>query len=134
MIKKRKNTIELVNETINEFGEVMVSCKLQDKLDELGMTVMELMHLTGIRYASLNDLKNNKKVTLNLQHLLAIMVALRIKSFDELFELKFEEEENEKEFEEEVEYYYSKGLPDSALDKMKKNKAILDEHYKSTGN
>lgn len=132
---KRKNINEIVNESILEFGEVHVKSKLKDKLDELGLSITELSHLTGIRYASLNELANSKKVTLNLQHLTAIMIALRVKSFDELFELEFEEEGKSEEFDEEVEYYSSKGLPDSALEKMKENKIRLDEHYKkSTGN
>jgi len=129
---KRKNINEIVNETILSFGEVYVKSKLKDKLDELGLSITELSHLTGIRYASVNELVNNKKVTLNLQHLTAIMIALRVKSFDELFELCFEDDIKAEEFEEEVEYYSSKGIPDSALQKMKENKIRLDEHYKKS--
>lgn len=129
---KRKNINEIVNETILSFGEVYVKSKLKDKLGELGLSITELSHLTGIRYASVNELANNKKVTLNLQHLTAIMIALRVKSFDELFELCFEDDNKAEEFEEEVEYYSSKGIPDSALQKIKENKIRLDEHYKKS--
>lgn len=126
---KRKNINFVVNETILTFGEVYVKSKLKDKLDEYGLTIMELSHLTGIRYASLNELANDKKVTLNLQHLTAIMVALRVKSFDELFTLDFADTEKSNQFDEEVAEYKDKGLPDSALDKMGENKIKLDEYY-----
>ncbi|MDY0409206.1 helix-turn-helix domain-containing protein [Virgibacillus soli] len=126
---KRKNIIELVNDTIMTFGQVKVECKLQEKIDEMDISLIELSHLTGIRYASLCDLKNNKKVTLNLQHLTAIMIALRIQSFDELFTLTFEDEEQSKMFSVESELYKKNGLPHDAIEQMKANKEILDKHY-----
>lgn len=127
---KRKNINEIVNETIEQFGKVKVIPKLDERIAELGLSLTELSHLTGIRYASLNELKNGKKVTLNLQHLLAIMVALRINSFDELFELQFEDNRKTEQFNEEVEQYAEYGMPDSDLEKIKGNKARMEEMYK----
>src|SRR5690625_6565983 len=83
-ITNRKNINEVVNETIFQFPSIKFKVNLDEKVKEVGLNFTELSLLTGIRYASINELKNNKKVTLNLQHILAIMVALRIKSFDEL--------------------------------------------------
>uniref|UniRef100_UPI001CCFBCCE helix-turn-helix domain-containing protein n=1 Tax=Escherichia coli TaxID=562 RepID=UPI001CCFBCCE len=101
-MKKRKNINEIVNETMEEFGQVKVQTKISERLEELGMNLVELSKLTGIRYASLNELKNGKKVTLNLQHLIAIMIALRIKSFDQLLTLNFMDNDMEELFDKEV--------------------------------
>lgn len=125
MIKKRKNINEVVNETIEQF-HVNVKCNLGERLADLGLTIRELSLLTGIRYASVNELVNNKKVTLNLQHLLAIMVALRITSFDELFELEFDFTEEKERFISEGEEYKKVGLPDSEIRKIKENAIRLE--------
>lgn len=137
-MKKRLNINDVVNETIEQFGGVSVICKLQDKIEEVGLSLLELSSLTGIRYASLNELKNGKKVTLNLQHVLAIMMALRIKSFDELFMLQFDDEQEEERFDKEVDSIHVQefGLPDTELAKIKVNKVRIAEmkKEKSTGN
>lgn len=124
-ITKRKNINPIVNESIYQFPSIEFVCTLEDRCAEVGINLSELSLLTGIRYASINDLKNNKKVTLNLQHILAIMMVLRLKSFDELFEIRFDGEDAER-FEMESAYYRSNGLPDSAYKRMEDNKKRLD--------
>ena len=130
-MKKRKNINEIVNETMEEFGQVKVQTKLTERLEELGMNLMELSLLTGIRYASLNELKNGKKVTLNLQHLIAIMIALRIKSFDQLLTIDFMDKEMEGLFDKEALKYAEQGLPEEKRELMRMNAARLEELRKS---
>ncbi|MFS0689963.1 helix-turn-helix transcriptional regulator [Sporosarcina sp. 179-K 8C2 HS] len=125
-MKKRKNINEIVNETMEEFGQVKVQTKISERLEELGMSLMGLSMLTGIRYASLNELKNGKKVTLNLQHLIAIMIALRIKSFDQLLILDFVDEDKEELFDKEVLKYREQGLPDEKREQMRMNAIRLE--------
>jgi len=124
-ITNRKNINEVVNETIFQFPSIKFKVNLDEKVKEVGLNFTELSLLTGIRYASINELKNNKKVTLNLQHVLAIMVALRIKSFDELFEITFDDAEDAERFDMEANYYSSKGLPDSVSGKIEENRIKL---------
>jgi hypothetical protein len=126
-MKKRKNINEVVNKTIEEF-DVKVNCKLGTILDEVGLSIRELSLLTGIRYASVNELVNNKKVTLNLQHVLAIMVALRITDFNQLFELEFEDVNEHDVYRNEAFQIHDKGagLPDSVFDKIKANAVELE--------
>jgi DNA-binding Xre family transcriptional regulator len=123
---KRKNINEVVNENIEQFGQVTVVSKVGERAGELGLNLRELSLLTGIRYASVNELANGKKVTLNLQHLLAIMVVLRTKSFDDLFEIQFEDASEESRFDAEAEQYRSFGLPDSELERIKDNAERLE--------
>lgn len=125
-MKKRKNINEIVNETMEEFGRVKVQTKLAERIEELGLSLMELSKLTGIRYASLNELKNGKKVTLNLQHLIAIMIALRIKSFDQLLSLDFMENDMEELFDKEVLQYAEQGLPEEKREQMRMNAIRLE--------
>lgn len=125
-MKKRKNIHEIVNETMEEFGQVTVQTKIAERLEELGMSLNQLSLLTGIRYASLNELKNGKKVTLNLQHLIAIMIALRIKSFDQLLTLDFMDKDMEDLFDKEALKYAEQGLPDEKRELMKSNAVRLD--------
>ncbi|MBS4224198.1 helix-turn-helix domain-containing protein [Lederbergia citrea] len=125
-MKKRKNINDVVNETIEQYGKVRVICKLQDRIDEVGLNLRELSLLTGIRYASLNELKNGKKVTLNLQHLLAVMIALKIQSFDELFELQFDEDDAIERFEADAQIYKDTGIPDIDLKRIESNAERLE--------
>lgn len=136
-MKQRININSVVNETINEFGNVKVVCRLNNILENLGLNLSELADITGIRYASLHELANNKKVTLNLQHTLAIMVALRVPSFDSLFEIQFEDGEREAEYKEEVYQVHEaqQGLPDYVLNRRQVNKQRVSEwktEYKKT--
>jgi DNA-binding Xre family transcriptional regulator len=125
-MKRRKNINEIVNETMEEFGEVKVQSKISERLEELGLSLVELSKLTGIRYASLNELKNGKKVTLNLQHLIAIMIALRIKSFDQLLTLNFMDKDMEEMFDKEVLQYAEQGLPEEKREQMRMNAIRLE--------
>lgn len=130
-MKKRKNINYVVNETIEEFGNVRVYCRLQEITEQLGLSILQLANLTGIRYASLHELKSGKKVTLNLQHTLAIMIALRIKSFDDLFVLEFDEAEKAEQFIiENLEIHdQKKGLPTEIFAKIKANEVKLETYY-----
>lgn len=60
---------------------------LKDILDEKGMSQAELSRLTHIRPAAISRLINNKMERVQLSHVLAIMRALEIESFDELMEI-----------------------------------------------
>ena len=129
-MKKRKNINEIVNETMEEFGQVKVQTKLAERIEELGLSLMELSKLTGIRYASLNELKNGKKATLNLQHLIAIMIALWIKSFDKILTLEFVDKDMEELFDKEVLQYEEQGLPDEKREQMRTNAERLESEKK----
>ena len=125
-IQQRKNINNIVNETIEQFGDISVKCKLQNILNQVNINLTELSLITGIRYASLNELKNGKKATLNLQHVVAIMTALRVKSFDDLFELVFEDVAEQNRFNLEATTIYSDGhLPTDVLEKITINKERL---------
>lgn len=117
---------DVVNETIEQFPSIKLKCNLAEVLEYRGMTLRELSLLTGIRYASLNELKNGKRVTLNLQHVMAVVVALRITDFGSLFEIDFGEEEEKQRFISESHEYDENGVPDSEFSRLKENAVRLD--------
>lgn len=121
----RKNMSEVVNETIFQFPSIKFVCNIDKLCKDAGINLSELSNLTGIRYASISELNNSKKATLNLQHVLAIMVALRIKSFDDMFEMQFEDDVDAEKFEIDSVYYRKEGLPNSELNKILVNKERL---------
>lgn len=68
--------------------EKMIRIRLDDILKERKLPLAWLQEQTGIRYASLHDLKENKRDKVNLYHLYAIMNALGITDFNEMFEIE----------------------------------------------
>ncbi len=129
---------EIRNEIIAEFPNVQLKCRLEEILEEVGMNMLELSLLTGIRYQTIHDLAKNKKSGFNLSYLLPIIVALRIKDFNELFYLDLGDESEE--FEKEHEMYRKNGVPDEVMQQMQTNalrqgreKELGKQRLKSTG-
>lgn len=136
-MKKRANINDVVVETMNEFGEARIHCRLGEIMENIGVNITELADLTGIRYVSIHELVHNKKVTFNMQHLLAIMVALRISDISDLLQIQFEDKEREEEFKKESIDVHDKmrGLPDYVVARRKVNKErVLEwkEEYKKS--
>jgi DNA-binding Xre family transcriptional regulator len=121
-MKARKNISPLSMEIINQFPSVSIISHLQERLDERGLSLLELSKYTGIRYATLHDFKTGKKQAINIQHLLAIMVALRLNSFDDLFELDFEDVDEHDTYRMEAEDYANNGIPDDIYKRIREMK------------
>lgn len=125
MDKKHTISNEVVQENIARYPGVQIKCKLGSILENMGLNMTELSLLTGIRYATIHEMVNNKKNAFNMKHLLAIVIALRIKDISELFEIEVETEQNQY-FEAESIEYREKGLPDTEFERIKLNAEKLD--------
>lgn len=66
---------------------LLIRVRLRELLKEKGMTQVELSELTGIRPASISDLANDVRKTINKQHLAKIIKALDITDMNRLIEL-----------------------------------------------
>lgn len=64
----------------------MIRFRLQEVLDEQGLTLTWLSEQSGIRYATLLTFKNNKNEKANLFHLYTIMNVLGIEDMNEIME------------------------------------------------
>lgn len=66
--------------------QVEIEWHLKERLKERGLSITKLSKLTGVASNYLSNYVNNKKAadTINMVHVLAIMVALRLSSFEQL--------------------------------------------------
>jgi DNA-binding Xre family transcriptional regulator len=104
----RMNGVEITHDLINKYPS-KVRLKLDEIMNERGIALGDLYRLTGIRIATLSEIKNGRKNSINIVHIVAIMVALRISDIRELFDVDFDEEVK-KEWKEEMESYDGEGL------------------------
>lgn len=99
---KKVNTHETVHSSLNVKMEeilqylndvgVYFSFKLADRLKERNLTMREFSRMTGLRLATISDMCNGKKQSLNLHHILICMLALRITDITEIAEIVFPED------------------------------------------
>jgi predicted XRE-type DNA-binding protein len=87
--KTHKTISDTTADLINSVS-IRLVCKLGKILEDIGMSQTELSYLTGIRTASINEMIHNKKNTINKQHALAVMVALNLTNFSDLYEVVFD--------------------------------------------
>lgn len=76
---------------VDEMG-VCFRFKLADILKEKNLTVRECAKLTGLRLATISDMMNGNKSSINLHHILVIMVCLRITDINDIVEIYIPEE------------------------------------------
>lgn len=77
--------------------------KLADRMAERNLTVRDLSALSGLRLATISDIMNGNRSSINFQHLTMLMVALRLTKISDLIDIyipeyicdKFEEDSAE---------------------------------------
>lgn len=131
-------TKQIRQEIVSDFPNIKIKCRLEEICKEVGINLLELSLLTGVRYKTIHDLAKNKSVTYAHSYLIPIMVALRIKDIGELFYIDLGEESEE--YEKEHEMYRKNGVPDEVMQKMRVNavrqgreKELGKQRLKSTG-
>ena len=87
--------VQLLVET--ELEGVYIEYKLKDRLEERNLSLRDFAKLSGLRLATISDICNGTKQSINIHHVIIIMVTLRITDFSEIVNLKFPEE-TEKEY------------------------------------
>lgn len=93
--KLHGKTNEMIREKFKEKPDFVLTCKLGKILNERGLKMQELSDLTGIRVATISELVNMKRSTINISHLLLIAKTLGIKDISELLEFKMSESTKE---------------------------------------
>lgn len=71
---------------------VYFSFKLADRLKERNLTMRDFAKMSGLRLATISDICNGKKQSLNLHHVLICMLVLRITKLSDIIEIVFPEE------------------------------------------
>lgn len=72
-----------------------IKSKLGGVLKNRGLNLEELSALTGIRVATLSEIKNMKRSTISVPHLIVIAKALRVDDISELFSVVMTDETRE---------------------------------------
>lgn len=114
----RSDNTEIVTHNLERY-EKDVIIRLHEVLKKRGLTISDLHRMTGIRIASLSELANAKKYSLNIIHLVLIMQALRITDVNELFDVRFSADTKE-EWAAEMKHY-SNGLTKKQEAEVKDN-------------
>ncbi|WP_456363718.1 helix-turn-helix domain-containing protein [Priestia aryabhattai] len=130
-----KNMNSIVVGTAEYLKEASVAHRLDDLLKERGVTQKELAAMTGMRVATISELVNGKGISFNYVQTLALIVALRLTSFNELFELRLPKEMQEQFEKESAQWIRTKEMPDSVF-KLYFNNTIraVTERKKKTPN
>ncbi|MCY8048484.1 helix-turn-helix transcriptional regulator [Bacillus haynesii] len=112
-------TRQVTLDLIEKYPQKVV-IKLDEVLKERGLSQGDLHRLSGVRVASINDMVNAKKQSINVLHLVAIMCALRITDIRELFDIEFDEEVKQA-WEEEMKDYEGRGLTIKQKEELAEN-------------
>ncbi|MDA2738424.1 helix-turn-helix transcriptional regulator [Bacillus cereus group sp. Bc015] len=86
IVKVNEKTNEQVKKNLERFPYFTIRCKLGEILKDRGITMQELSDLTGIRVATISELINMKRTTINVPHLIVIAMTLRITDMKDLLE------------------------------------------------
>ena len=99
---KKVNTHETIHSSFNgKISELLMhldslgiyfSFKLADRLKERNLTMRDFAKMTGLRLATISDMCNGKKQSLNLHHVLISMIVLRISNIYDIIEIVFPED------------------------------------------
>lgn len=92
--------------------------KLADRLKERDLTVRECAKFTGLRIATISAMMNGTKSSINLHHILVIMIGLGITKVEDIVEIHIPDSVKER-FEQESKDWTCKGELSSRLEHLK---------------
>lgn len=87
-----KYSNDLILENIQSFPDVQLRVNLDKLMNRYSLTLKEVALLTGLRTATISNIKNMKMTTFNIAQLLLLIKALRITDLTELIDLEMSEE------------------------------------------
>ncbi|MED4841560.1 helix-turn-helix transcriptional regulator [Weizmannia sp. CD-2023] len=70
-------------------SEPELNIKLKELLKEKNITQKELAEMTGLREATISEIANNARTTINKEQLLLIMKTLGVKELSKILELNW---------------------------------------------
>lgn len=74
----------------NDYG-IELQFKLADRMAERNLTVRELSEITGLRLATISDIMNGNRSSINFQHIVVLMMALKITKLSDMVDIAFPE-------------------------------------------
>ncbi|HEF5065784.1 helix-turn-helix domain-containing protein [Bacillus paramobilis] len=116
-----RHSNDLIKENIQAFPDVQLKVNLDKLMNRYSLTLKEVALLTGLRTATVSNIKNMKMTTLNIAQILLLVKALRITDLGELIELEMEEETRERFTEERAEMDRRNTLTEEMEDTIRAN-------------
>ncbi|MCS0827422.1 helix-turn-helix transcriptional regulator [Cytobacillus firmus] len=109
-------------------SSVKVICKLGQIMADRSINQTELATLTGLRQATINAIVHNTNYTINKEHLMILMLVLKLDKITDLYEVVFDDEEELKQLQEDKHYNEMNGL----LPEQEQELALLRANKKAT--
>ena len=100
---------------INEELENLGFCyyfKLADRMRERNLSVRKLAALSGLRLATISNLMNGKKGSINLEHMLILMAVLRLDKLSDLVDIRVPASIRDNMLEETIEWKKTHEVPE----------------------
>lgn len=102
---------DIVVGTANNLRDAEFIIKIDDLIKERGITQKDLAMMTGMRIGTISELVNGKGISFNKIQLLSLMVALRVTSFSDIFEIRLPEKQHSEYEQESSEWKADKEIP-----------------------
>lgn len=111
--KRGSNVIKGVAGSLNE---AEFRTKIDDLIQERGISQRQLSEITGIQLSYLSDFILGKTSTINKTHLLALMAVLRVDSIEDIIEVRLPDKLERAFKEERSEWIETKTIPDGVAE------------------
>ncbi|MCM3639663.1 helix-turn-helix transcriptional regulator [Priestia aryabhattai] len=102
---------DIVVGTANNLRDAEFIIKIDDLIKERGITQKDLAMMTGMRIGTISELVNGKGISFNKIQLLSLMVALRVTSFSDIFEIRLPEQQHSEYEQQSTEWKADKEIP-----------------------
>lgn len=112
---------DVVTDTAGCLNEASFVIKIDDLLKERNITQKDLAQMTGMRIGTISELVNGKGISFNKVQLLAIMVALRVTNFSDIFEIRLPDDIENTYTKEQTEWIENREMPISVKEMYKEN-------------
>ena len=100
---KRVNILDtmhtsIANSSMKDFGTnleqlgIYFEFKLADLMEERGLSVRDLAKLSGLRLATISDLMQGNKGSINLHHIVVLMMVLRVTNITDIINVHIPKE------------------------------------------
>lgn len=76
---------------VDQHGEITVNCKLDELLEDRGLSQKEFSKISGLKENIISEFKNLKKHNINLGTLVIIMCALGLTDITDILDIEFKQ-------------------------------------------
>ena len=111
-----KRGSDVIKGVASALNEVEFCTKIDDLIQERGISQRQLSEISGIQLSYLSDFILGKTSTINKTHLLALMAVLRVDSIEDIIEVRLPDNLERAYEEERTEWIETKTIPDGVAD------------------